>query len=54
MLPSGNDAAIALAETFGEILFYESRDYEKMIDTNKNFSSSPKKIKCTNPLKYFL
>ncbi len=27
MLPSGNDAATVLAEHFGEILFYESKEY---------------------------
>ena len=27
MLPSGNDAAMVLAEKFGEIFYKESRDY---------------------------
>ena len=32
MLPSGNDAATALAEHFGELLFYESKECQRHLE----------------------
>jgi len=49
MLPSGNDAAWALAEGFGRFIYLRSDEYKaKCIDSKSKASS------CKNPLKYFL
>ena len=35
MLPSGNDAAIALAEYFGEAIFQETKEYKDKTEYEK-------------------
>ncbi len=47
MLPSGNDAAWALAESFGKFIYLRSEEYQVKCRDSKASA-------CKNPLKYFL
>jgi serine-type D-Ala-D-Ala carboxypeptidase (penicillin-binding protein 5/6) len=37
MLPSGNDAAITLAEHFGKLLFRDTAEYRERMEENTEF-----------------
>ena len=50
MLPSGNDAATALAENFGSYIYFHSDEYKAKCE--KDSTSVNKGVK--NPIKYFL
>lgn len=55
MLPSGNDAAFALAEHFGRILFFQSDEYKDRMRAQENFKAAFKEeITCKTPVKYFI
>ncbi|EAR94141.2 D-alanyl-D-alanine carboxypeptidase family protein (macronuclear) [Tetrahymena thermophila SB210] len=51
MLPSGNDAAFALAEYMGRILFFEDNDYKEQLQQNPN---SFENCKAKDAIKCFL
>lgn len=51
MLPSGNDAAIALAEHFGKLLFRDTAEFRERMEENTEFENC---IKSRDSLKYFL
>jgi D-alanyl-D-alanine carboxypeptidase len=51
MLPSGNDAALALAEHFGKLLFRETAEYRERMEENCDFEHC---IKLRDSQKYFL
>ncbi len=50
MLPSGNDAAMALAENFGTFLYWRSDEYKAKCNRENITTSTESK----NPLKYFI
>ena len=50
MLPSGNDAAVVLAENFGVYSYYQSKEFIDQYE--KNFSIQMRKVK--NPINYFV
>ena len=55
MLPSGNDAAFALAEHFGRLLFYQSEEYNNLVHSKENSKiSNPQQIICKSPVRYFV
>jgi len=49
MLPSGNDAAMALAENFGTFLYLRSDEYKAKCNRENSKSTETK-----NPMKYFI
>lgn len=51
MLPSGNDAAYALAEHFGRVLFPSSPECRRKCEEK---CLPPHKIKCNKPVRFFL
>ena len=59
MLPSGNDAAIALAEYFGEAIFQETKEYkdkteyEKLVKTFKKTENRFGNVSGQNELNYY-
>lgn len=38
MLPSGNDAASALAETFGQFMYQQSKEYQDLVRSSQSNS----------------
>lgn len=50
MLPSGNDAAVALAENFGIYLYYESKQYREAVKRNPEFVEN---FKLRSPISSF-
>jgi D-alanyl-D-alanine carboxypeptidase len=50
MLPSGNDAAFTLAESFGTYIYLQSSEYKLKVKENPEYAN----VKVKNPVKYFL
>jgi D-alanyl-D-alanine carboxypeptidase len=50
MLPSGNDAAYTLAESFGTYIYLQSDEYKFKVRENPEYAN----VKVKNPVKYFL
>lgn len=51
MLPSGNDAAMCLAESFGTFIYMQSDEYKQKLKRNPEFANFTKN---RNGLRYFL
>jgi D-alanyl-D-alanine carboxypeptidase len=50
MLPSGNDAALTLAENFGVYFYFQSKEFLLKYGNNDTISN----VKITNPAGYFV